>query len=80
MAESFYDIAQQRNVHTDEYLSRFQYENYGGTPVLGVAKPVIIGHGISNAKAFKNMISLAGKMIDSGFCDTIKEAFHAEKE
>ena len=80
MAESFYDIAQQRNVHTDEYLSRFQYENYGGTPVLGVTKPVIIGHGISNAKAFKNMISLAGKMIDSGFCDTIKEAFHAEKE
>lgn len=80
MAESFYDIAQQRNVHTDEYLSRFQYENYGGTPVLGVAKPVIIGHGISNAKAFKNMISLAEKMIASGFCDTIKEAFHADKD
>jgi len=80
MAESFYDIALQRNVHTDEYLSRFQYENYGGTPVLGVAKPVIIGHGISNARAFKNMISLAEKMIESGFCDTLKEAFHADKE
>jgi phosphate acyltransferase len=37
----------------DEFLDRFNYENYGGTPILGVNAPVIIGHGISNAKAFK---------------------------
>ncbi len=78
MAESIYDIAQTRNLQDDEYLHRFHYENYGGTPVLGVSKPVIIGHGISNAKAFKNMILLAEKMIETGFCGTIKEAFHAE--
>ena len=75
MAESFYDIAQQRNLHNDTYLSRFHYENYGGTPVLGVAKPVIIGHGISNAKAFKNMILLAEKMIESNLCSTMKASF-----
>jgi len=80
MAESFYDIAKSRDVHTDDYISRFQYDNYGGTPVLGVGKPVIIGHGISNDKAFKNMIALAEKMVSSGFCDTIREAFHAEKQ
>ncbi len=75
MAESFYDVSVKRGLDKDEYMNRFHYENYGGTPVLGVGKPVIIGHGISNAKAFKNMILAAEKMIDSNFCDTIKKAF-----
>ncbi len=75
MAESFYDIAHQRNLHNDDYLKRFHYENYGGTPVLGVSKPVIIGHGISNAKAFKNMIVLAEKMIESNLCNQMKNSF-----
>ncbi len=75
MAESIYDIAHKRKLDQDEYFSRFHYENYGGTPVLGVAKPVIIGHGISNAKAFKNMISLAEKMIQSDLCGKMLESF-----
>ncbi len=75
MAESFYDIAVTRNLESDEYLHRFHYENYGGTPVLGVAKPVIIGHGISNAKAFRNMIVVAEKMLQTNFCGMIKQAF-----
>jgi glycerol-3-phosphate acyltransferase PlsX len=73
MAESIYEIAVQRGVEKDEYYSRFHYENYGGTPVLGVAKPVIIGHGISNAKAFYNMLLLTQKMIETNFCNTIIE-------
>ncbi|MBS1579201.1 MAG: phosphate acyltransferase PlsX [Bacteroidetes bacterium] len=75
MAESFFDIAHQRQLHKDSYISRFHYENYGGTPVLGVAKPVIIGHGISNATAFKNMLLLAGKMIETDVCGKMKESF-----
>ncbi len=75
MAESFYDIAVQRNFHQDAYISRFHYENYGGTPVLGVAKPVIIGHGISNATAFKNMMVLAAKMVETDLCGKMKESF-----
>ncbi len=75
MAESVYDIAVHRKLDNDEYLHRFHYENYGGTPVLGVAKPVIIGHGISNAKAFQNMILVAEKMIESNFCGMITNAF-----
>ena len=46
---------------------------YGGTPVLGVAKPVMIGHGISNAKAFKNMILVAQKMIEKDVLGRMKE-------
>jgi glycerol-3-phosphate acyltransferase PlsX len=77
MAESFYDIAQQRGLGDDVYLNRFHYENYGGTPVLGVAKPVIIGHGISSAKAFFNMILLAEKMIESNLCTKMQESFQS---
>src|SRR4029078_5454073 len=78
LGESFYDVAQSRNVHDDEFINRFSYENYGGTPVLGVAKPVIIGHGISNAKAFKNMIILAQKMIDKDVMTKMKDELETE--
>jgi len=77
MAESIYDIAQQRNLASDSYFSRFHYENYGGTPVLGVAKPVIIGHGISNEKAFMNMVGLAAKMIETDLCGKMVASFGA---
>ena len=63
MAESLFDITNEKGIQHD-YLDRFNFENYGGTPVLGISRPVIIGHGISKGKAFKNMISLAQKMIE----------------
>jgi glycerol-3-phosphate acyltransferase PlsX len=63
MAESFYELTYNKNIR-HEYLDRFNFENYGGTPVIGVSKPVIIGHGISRGRAFKNMIVLAQKMIE----------------
>ena len=47
---------------------------YGGTPILGVAKPVVIGHGISKAKAFKNMILVAQKMLEKDVLGKMKEA------
>jgi phosphate acyltransferase len=72
MAESIYDITHRKNIE-HEYFERFNFENYGGTPVLGVAKPVIIGHGISQAKAFKNMIALAQKMIEKEVMNRMKE-------
>lgn len=62
LAESLFEVTQHKNI-AHEYLERFNFENYGGTPVLGVAKPVIIGHGISKSKAFGNMVHLAEKMI-----------------
>jgi glycerol-3-phosphate acyltransferase PlsX len=74
LSESVYDLTVQRGIK-DDYFTRFHYENYGGTPVLGVAKPVIIGHGISNALAFKNMIAVAEKMIESDLCGKITEEF-----
>ena len=72
MAESLYEISHAKNIK-EEYFERFNFENYGGTPVLGVAKPVIIGHGISGAKAFMNMIHLAQMMIEKNVMQKMKE-------
>jgi len=72
MAESLYDIGLERKLN-DPYMERFNFENYGGTPVLGVAKPVIIGHGISGALAFKNMIALAQLMLEKNVMERMKE-------
>ncbi|MHA4847780.1 phosphate acyltransferase PlsX [Flavitalea antarctica] len=74
LAESIYDITRQKNID-HQFLDRFNFENYGGTPVLGVAKPVIIGHGISHDKAFNNMIRLAQKMIEIDLTGKMKESF-----
>jgi glycerol-3-phosphate acyltransferase PlsX len=73
-AESFFDLIQKRKIE-DEYFNRFNFEKYGGVPVLGVNKPVIIGHGISGAEAFSNMIKMAEKMIENNFIEKIKNNF-----
>ena len=72
LAESLYEISNQKKVESP-YFERFNFENYGGTPVLGVAKPVIIGHGISGSKAFMNMIHLAQLMIEKKLMEKMKE-------
>jgi glycerol-3-phosphate acyltransferase PlsX len=74
LVESIYDITQRRNIH-DEYLDRFNYEQYGGVPVLGISKPVIIGHGISKASAFFNMLIMAKKINSSNLLQKIGESF-----
>ncbi|HTF30622.1 MAG TPA: phosphate acyltransferase PlsX [Flavitalea sp.] len=74
LAESIYDITNKKGIE-HEFLGRFNFENYGGTPVLGVARPVIIGHGISHAKAFGNMIRLAQKMVEIDLISRMKESF-----
>jgi len=74
LAESIYDIAKRRGLN-DEHFNRFNFEIYGGVPILGVAKPVIIGHGISVATAFKNMLVTAQRMLQSGLMEKMKESF-----
>ena len=74
MAESIYDISRGQQIE-NEYFNRFNFENYGGTPVLGVSKPVIIGHGISGAKAFRQMIAVAEKMIETNVLREMAEKF-----
>ena len=74
LAESIYDITKRRNIN-DEHFNRFNFEQYGGVPVLGVAKPVIIGHGISHSMAFSNMIRIAHRMLQTDLLTKMKDSF-----
>lgn len=59
---------------TDDYFKRFNYEQYGGTPILGVNSSVIVGHGISNDVAIKNMLLLARDMNNARLSHKIRKA------
>ena len=73
-AEAFYTLIAKRGL-LDDYFKRFNYENYGGTPVLRVNGNVLIGHGISNAKAIKNMLNLGLDLAEADLPNKIKKAF-----
>lgn len=49
------------------------YSEYGGAPLLGFEKMVIIAHGRSNAKAISNAIKLADKCVRDGVTDQISK-------
>lgn len=72
-AEGMHDLAQRLNIK-DPFFERFNYENYGGTPVLGIPYPVIIGHGASTPRAITNMIFQAKNALDNKLVDKFKEA------
>ena len=74
LAESFYVITLKKRFK-DEFFDRFNYEQYGGSPILGVNAPVVVGHGISNPEAIKNMVLLSKNMIETNLIDKIKLAF-----
>ncbi|WP_257657322.1 phosphate acyltransferase PlsX [Parapedobacter lycopersici] len=75
LAESFYMLTRKKGF-SDSFFDRFNYEQYGGSPVLGVNAPVIIGHGISSPEAIKNMVLLSKNMIESEIIEKIKSAFN----
>jgi len=74
LAESFYVLTIKKGLK-DEFFDRFNYEQYGGSPVLGVNAPVVIGHGISSPLAVKNMILQSREMITTGLVEKIRMAF-----
>ncbi len=73
-AEAFYALTKKRGLQ-DEYFDRFNYENYGGTPILGVNGAVMIGHGISNDKAIMNMLLHTAEVFQARLSEKIKTAF-----
>jgi glycerol-3-phosphate acyltransferase PlsX len=73
-AESFFDLLKKRGIK-DEYFDRFNYEQYGGTSILGVNSPVIIAHGISKATAIKNMILHSADVVNARLPEKIASAF-----
>lgn len=74
LAESFFDMIQARKI-SDEYFDRFNYEEIGGSPILGINGNVVIGHGKSSPKAIANMIMLTHRMAESNLYLTLKDYF-----
>ena len=74
MAESFYVLVKKRRI-SDAFFDLFNYEDYGGSPILGLNKPVVIGHGISNGIAICNMLRHAESLCRTQVTENIKQAF-----
>lgn len=74
-AEAFYRLVSKKKICNGDF-EMFNFENYGGTPVLGIQATLVIGHGISNDKAIKNMILETSNVVKSGLIKNIKEALN----
>jgi glycerol-3-phosphate acyltransferase PlsX len=73
LMESVYRMLVKRGLR-DEYIDRMNYENYGGTPLLGINSTVIVGHGISNNIAIKNMLLLSKELHEVKLTSKIQKA------
>lgn len=58
-------------------LKEFDYQEYGGVPLLGIKGITIIGHGGSSPKAIKNMILKAEEMILQKVNERIESAMES---
>ncbi len=74
LAESFYSLVRRRGLD-DEYFNKFNFETYGGTPILGINSNVTIGHGMSNDVAIKNLIIQTKELVKANLTEKIKERF-----
>ncbi len=70
--EAMYRLMVKRGL-TDEFFSRFNYENYGGTPILGINSTVVVGHGISNKVAIKNMILHSKHVFEAKISEKVRQ-------
>lgn len=71
-AEAFYTIYRMRKLK-DSFFDLLDFENIGGTPVIGVNANVVIGHGNSNRKAIMNMILQTRSVVSANLAQRIKE-------
>jgi len=55
-------------------MKQFDYQSYGGVPLLGVNGISIIGHGSSSVLAIKNMVLKAKEMHDKNLTQKIEES------
>ena len=74
MGESIYNIMKEQGM-VNEFVDRTNYENYGGSPIIGINGNVIIAHGASSPTAIMNMIKLCQNIVKSEVAKKIKAAF-----
>jgi glycerol-3-phosphate acyltransferase PlsX len=72
-AEAFHSIYVSRKLQ-DSFFDSLDFENIGGTPIVGINANVVIGHGISKRKAIMNMILQTRDVVKADLAQKIKEA------
>jgi len=77
-AESLYGIFKAR-LDGDESIETFNFERYGGVPILGIEGIALIGHGISTGPAIAQMIKSAAEAVKSRLVEKTQSAFEALK-
>jgi glycerol-3-phosphate acyltransferase PlsX len=73
MGEAFHHIYKSRDLK-DSYFDRLDWENIGGTPIVGINANVVIGHGISKRKAIMNMVLQTREVVNANLAQKIIEA------
>ncbi|MCD6167984.1 MAG: phosphate acyltransferase PlsX [Caldisericia bacterium] len=53
-------------------FSKFDYEVYGGSPILGIDGVVIVAHGRSKRRAIKNAIKMGKELSDKGLIEKLR--------
>jgi glycerol-3-phosphate acyltransferase PlsX len=71
-AEALYRVVSEKGI-CNGYFEMFNFENFGGTPVLGIRAPLVIGHGISTEKAINSMLHHTAEVVEAGLVNRIKE-------
>lgn len=61
-----------------QFKKDFDVKEHGGSPILGLRKPVIKAHGSSDARAFKSAIRLAMRFAESGAIESLERQLGAE--
>ena len=61
-----------------QFKKDFDAKEHGGSPILGLRKPVIKAHGSSDARAFKSAIRQAMRFAESGATETIEKLLGTE--
>ncbi|MBQ3186990.1 MAG: phosphate acyltransferase PlsX [Alistipes sp.] len=64
--------------YQQDFWEQMNYESIGGTPVIGINAPVMIGHGGSSARAISSMILSMEREIKGKFPEKLRAAL-AEK-
>jgi glycerol-3-phosphate acyltransferase PlsX len=57
----------------EHFRARVDYSEYGGAPLLGVARPCVVGHGRSSAKAVRNAILMAHRFAIGGLVPRLEQ-------
>lgn len=55
-------------------IKEFDYNEYGGAPIMGTSKPVFKAHGSAKAKTFKNAIRLTKDYVEGNVIEEISKA------